>query len=271
MMAISLAPVRQGQGCRRTRDAVSPFGHGGGPRRSHAARFHPWRHRRPGRADVNPDTAALDPIFWLHHANIDRLWSVWIARDQKPQSHRSVTAQRPCRSGVRDLRRRRRRMCRRSHRMSWIRSNSAIYDDLSIRWAARRGARRGCRISPPRRCPPCGSQERADRSEDGAYGCQRYGREARRAAGRGQVKLAAAGANLAGSFTPAKMQATTPGEPDRVFLNLERYPRHQRFGDLRRFPGAQGRCGSEADAGRRDFLFGLESATGKNGPHGGSG
>ncbi len=26
---------------------------------------------------INPDTAALDPIFWLHHCNIDRLWSVW--------------------------------------------------------------------------------------------------------------------------------------------------------------------------------------------------
>ena len=25
-----------------------------------------------------PITAALDPIFWLHHANIDRLWSVWL-------------------------------------------------------------------------------------------------------------------------------------------------------------------------------------------------
>lgn len=25
----------------------------------------------------DPLTAALDPIFWLHHANIDRLWEVW--------------------------------------------------------------------------------------------------------------------------------------------------------------------------------------------------
>jgi tyrosinase len=25
----------------------------------------------------DPDTAALDPIFWLHHGNIDRLWQVW--------------------------------------------------------------------------------------------------------------------------------------------------------------------------------------------------
>jgi tyrosinase len=26
----------------------------------------------------DPDTAALDPIFWLHHANLDRLWATWI-------------------------------------------------------------------------------------------------------------------------------------------------------------------------------------------------
>lgn len=27
----------------------------------------------------NPNTAALDPIFWLHHSNIDRLWMEWNA------------------------------------------------------------------------------------------------------------------------------------------------------------------------------------------------
>ena len=31
----------------------------------------------------DPATAALDPIFWLHHCNIDRLWEVW--RNQGPQ------------------------------------------------------------------------------------------------------------------------------------------------------------------------------------------
>lgn len=25
----------------------------------------------------HPETAALDPIFWLHHANIDRIWNRW--------------------------------------------------------------------------------------------------------------------------------------------------------------------------------------------------
>lgn len=37
---------------------------------------------------TDPDTAALDPIFWLHHCNIDRLWEVWLNRD--PQ-HRNPT------------------------------------------------------------------------------------------------------------------------------------------------------------------------------------
>jgi tyrosinase len=33
---------------------------------------------------TNPDTAALDPIFWLHHANIDRLWNVWLRQKRHP-------------------------------------------------------------------------------------------------------------------------------------------------------------------------------------------
>jgi tyrosinase len=30
-------------------------------------------------------TAGLDPIFWLHHSNIDRLWQVWRNRDRRHQ------------------------------------------------------------------------------------------------------------------------------------------------------------------------------------------
>lgn len=26
-------------------------------------------------------TAGLDPVFWLHHSNIDRLWQVWLEAD----------------------------------------------------------------------------------------------------------------------------------------------------------------------------------------------
>jgi tyrosinase len=36
----------------------------------------------------HPYTAAQDPIFWLHHANIDRLWQVWLDLDP---AHREPT------------------------------------------------------------------------------------------------------------------------------------------------------------------------------------
>jgi tyrosinase len=30
---------------------------------------------------TDPRSAAADPIFWVHHANIDRLWEVWLRRN----------------------------------------------------------------------------------------------------------------------------------------------------------------------------------------------
>ncbi len=38
---------------------------------------HVWVGGRGGLM-TDPNTAALDPIFWLHHSNIDRLWEVWL-------------------------------------------------------------------------------------------------------------------------------------------------------------------------------------------------
>jgi tyrosinase len=32
---------------------------------------------------TSPITAALDPMFWLHHCNIDRLWEVWVQRQKQ--------------------------------------------------------------------------------------------------------------------------------------------------------------------------------------------
>ncbi|NLR16665.1 tyrosinase family protein [Pseudoalteromonas peptidolytica] len=39
-----------------------------------------------GGAMGDPNTAALDPIFWLHHANIDRLWQSWIDQGRENTS-----------------------------------------------------------------------------------------------------------------------------------------------------------------------------------------
>lgn len=38
-----------------------------------------------------PMTAALDPIFWLHHANIDRLWNVWLRNAEEQHDNPDQT------------------------------------------------------------------------------------------------------------------------------------------------------------------------------------
>jgi tyrosinase len=41
----------------------------------------------------NPDQAAKDPIFWLHHSNIDRLWALWKAHGHTDPSEAQWTGQ----------------------------------------------------------------------------------------------------------------------------------------------------------------------------------
>jgi tyrosinase len=62
------------------------FSHGGRIHGGVETQPHDFVHGLVGGSDTrtglpglmsDPDTAGLDPIFWLHHANIDRLWEVW--------------------------------------------------------------------------------------------------------------------------------------------------------------------------------------------------
>jgi len=63
------------------------FEHGGQFHGGIETQPHDWVHGLVGGGDPqnpqmpglmsDPDTAGLDPIFWLHHSNIDRLWEVW--------------------------------------------------------------------------------------------------------------------------------------------------------------------------------------------------
>jgi len=64
------------------------FSHGGSVHGGIETQPHDFVHGLVGGSDPqsnlpglmsDPDTAGLDPIFWLHHANIDRLWEVWRA------------------------------------------------------------------------------------------------------------------------------------------------------------------------------------------------
>lgn len=42
-------------------------------------RPHNYVHMAIGGVMRSPATAGRDPVFWLHHANIDRLWEVWLS------------------------------------------------------------------------------------------------------------------------------------------------------------------------------------------------
>ena len=74
------------------------FEHGGRVHGGIETQPHDWVHGLVGGSDPknqqlpglmsDPDTAGLDPIFWLHHANIDRLWEVW---RQNPSTHVNPT------------------------------------------------------------------------------------------------------------------------------------------------------------------------------------
>jgi tyrosinase len=63
------------------------FNHGGGPTGSLERTPHGNVHVAVGGFDATGaglmsqfETAGLDPVFWMHHANIDRLWEVWLGR-----------------------------------------------------------------------------------------------------------------------------------------------------------------------------------------------
>lgn len=64
------------------------FNHGGGRFGELEATPHGLVHVDIGGLMADPATAALDPIFWVHHANIDRLWEVWRQRS----GHNNPTA-----------------------------------------------------------------------------------------------------------------------------------------------------------------------------------
>ena len=59
---------------------VTIFKHFGGLTGALELNPHNSVHRRIGGFMEDPNTAGLDPIFWLHHCNVDRLWAAWLTR-----------------------------------------------------------------------------------------------------------------------------------------------------------------------------------------------
>jgi tyrosinase len=58
---------------------TTPENHAQGGHNGALERMHNLVHGDVGGTMADPRTAAADPIFWLHHANIDRLNNAWVA------------------------------------------------------------------------------------------------------------------------------------------------------------------------------------------------
>jgi tyrosinase len=67
---------------------TTPENHAQGGHNGALERMHNLVHGDVGGTMADPRTAAADPIFWLHHANIDRIWEMWL---KVPRNHANPT------------------------------------------------------------------------------------------------------------------------------------------------------------------------------------
>jgi tyrosinase len=205
------------------------FSHGGRVHGALETQPHDWVHGLVGGGrstfDVglmsNPDTAALDPIFWLHHSNIDRLWQVW---RERAAEHTDPTApswlEGPASIGERDF------AMPLPDAVTWSFTPAQMTDLVSLDYAYDAVAPEPASTLFTDRLPG----ERVERLAAGKrVATARVGRETVEVVGasRSAAPVRGAEARVAVELVPAARQKVTTslfsdrGPPDRVFLNLE--------------------------------------------------
>jgi tyrosinase len=225
-------------------------------------------------------TAALDPIFWLHHANIDRLWEVWKARDELNTN--------PTDPGWLNGPTKRRAFFlfgadekdRPSNPVD-VQSTAALgygYDDISdpLKGATRRSLRLAAllpRVQNREFAPELEAQTMASNPKSELMGSNDKEISLGPNPVKSRLKLAARPlATLSRSFTGSLMGADTPGEPDRVFLHLENIRGKDGSGVfdvvIHKPDAPAGAAGVRAGS---ISLFGLEQASQPGGDHAGNG
>ncbi len=174
-----------------------------------------------------PITAALDPIFWLHHANIDRLWNAWLRDTQEQHVNPGETT---WLDGPAD----RQFVMPRSNQAEWTFTAREVlnttaspldyrYDDEAVPIVERRAARRMRRLGAP--------ASAAARTRERGIEVKRQKTPEPIGASDGPVRVtgatsasiqldAASTRSLRGSLERS-VGAPTAAEPARVFLKLE--------------------------------------------------
>lgn len=248
----------------------------------------PWTHEPGLMSDGN--TAALDPVFWLHHANIDRLWEIWRRNPLThvdPNANAWLTGPPGNRPFIMPIGRER----------SWLFTPADVsnfaqlpytYDDLTPPAAPAPAPDRRQRLGgAPGASPRGGSPRGRPTPPRGAMKGQGTVKESDLqveliGASQGALRLIGDGTGIAVPVDEGMHQkvvaslrsAASGGTPDRIFLNLENTRTDldavilDVYLGVRDDPESLFRPENLADS---ISLFGVKEASRKDGPHGGEG
>ncbi|MEO1316587.1 MAG: tyrosinase family protein [Pseudomonadota bacterium] len=208
----------------------------------------------------DPNFAALDPIFWVHHCNVDRLWAAWMTDPAHSQEDSS-----PWRNGPFP---RQFTMPDSTGGLSVFVPSETLpgealepsYDDLID----------GTGIVPP---PVVGGLEMMAARSPGRGSSALIGaNESAVTVGRGQVSSRIAMTARPGAGAGA-LEGMGAGGGERVYLNLEGVRGESASGVLNVVLTKAGAdpAAESAEAVKTLVFFGLGNATSAEGPHGGSG
>jgi tyrosinase len=210
------------------------FSHSGSVHGGIETQPHDWVHGLVGGARDNdrqfpgamsvPSSAGLDPIFWLHHANLDRLWQVW---NLHPPAHVDPTEPKwingPGSIGERTF------QMPMPDATTWTYTPQTVadlgqlgytYDDLSAAPSPRRARRRTPRAAAEVQRGGAAAVASPDNVE--MVGANEETVQVRGTDVRTDVRIdAAARGKVVASLSNEAADALEVTQPDRVFLNLE--------------------------------------------------
>lgn len=232
----------------------------------------------------SPATAGLDPIFWIHHANIDRLWEVWLKRDVRftnptlpswldgPTGRQTFVMPQPDGS--------RHPFTARQMLDSTVPALDYVYDDTSdpLGGQDRLNLRLEALALPLKALTALGAPEQrtvAKKPTVELMGANERVVRLTNAPMATTVKVdLPTGRKLAASFEATQFAANLKSEPDRVFLNLENITGSNDAAIFDVYvglaPGADPDTHPENRAGVVS-LFGVRASTDMAQPHGGAG
>lgn len=228
----------------------------------------------------DPDTAGLDPIFYLHHCNIDRLWQSW---RENPASHHDPTAAKwlngPASVGQRKFSMPLPQNKPFDYTPDQMRDLTKLgykYDDLSSGVQTKPPAGRMTTLGMPPQAASALGEAAIVSSGDNVelVGANRGSLSIQGTEVGTTVEMDAGARKRVVSSLSAVAESATPSAPDRVFLNLENV---RGLADSTTFSVYVGLPDGPSPVGNPDqlagtiALFGVRKASAADGEHAGEG